>query len=105
MMAYVQIPNFGRFPMYVGKEYLRGFFNSYSDTISYEMYLAAKEAFNEFWNNLDTHFQIPMMFIRSGLAIPIDTERYTDGIRTKEQAEAAIEKMWYDIVNQSNMDW
>ena len=27
MMAYVQIPNFGRFPMYVGKEYLKGFIN------------------------------------------------------------------------------
>ena len=46
-----------------------------------------------------------MMFIRSGLAIPIDTERYTDGVETKEQAEWAIEKMWYDIDNQSNMDW
>lgn len=105
MMAYVQIPNFGRFPMYVGKEYLRGFFNGYSDTISYQMYLDAKRVFNEFWSNLDTQFEIPMMFIRSGLAIPIDTERYTDGIETKEQAEWTIEKMWYDIDNQSNMDW
>lgn len=105
MMAYVQIPNFGRFPMYVGKEYLRGFFNGYSDTISYQMYLDAKRVFNEFWSNLDTQFEIPMMFIRSGLGIPIDTERYTDGIETKEQAEWTIEKMWYDIDNQSNMDW
>lgn len=105
MMAYVQIPNFGRFPMYVGKEYLRGFFNGYSDTISYQMYLDAKRVFNGFWSNLDTQFEIPMMFIRSGLAIPIDTERYTDGIETKEQAAWTIEKMWYDIDNQSNMDW
>lgn len=105
MMAYVQIPNFGRFPMYVGKEYLKGFFNGYSDTISYDMYLDAKKVFNEFWSNLDAQFEIPMMFIRSGLAIPIDTERYTDGIETKEQAEWTIEKMWNDIDNQSNMDW
>ncbi len=105
MMAYVQIPNFGRFPMYVGKEYLKGFFNGYSDTISYGMYLNAKKVFNEFWENLDTQFEIPMMFVRSGLAIPIDTEMYTDGIETKEQAEWTIEKMWYEIDNQSNMDW
>lgn len=105
MMAYVQIPNFGRFPMYVGKEYLKGFFNGYSDIISYGMYLDAKEVFNEFWKNLDAEFEIPMMFVRSGLAIPTDTEMYTDGIETKEQAEWTIEKIWYEIDNQSNMDW
>lgn len=105
MMAYVQIPNFGRFPMYVGKEYLKGFFNSYSDDISYSMYLDAKAVFNKFWKNLDLNFEIPMMFIRSGLVIPIDTERYTDGVETIEQAEWAIEKMWYEIDNQINMDW
>ena len=45
MMAYVQIPNFGRFPMYVGKEYLRGFVDGCLDTISYEMYCDAKKCF------------------------------------------------------------
>lgn len=105
MMAYVQIPNFGRFPMYVGKEYLKGFINGYSDTISLQMYLDAKRVFNAFWSYLDTQFEIPMMFIRSGLAIPVNTEIYTNGIETREQAEWTIEKMWYDIDNQSNMDW
>lgn len=105
MMAYVQIPNFGRFPMYVGKEYLKGFINGYSDTISHQMYLDAKRVFNAFWSYLDTQFEIPMMFIRSGLAIPVNTEIYTNGIETREQAEWTIEKMWYDIDNQSNMDW
>ena len=105
MMAYVQIPNFGRFPMYVGKEYLKGFINGYSDTISHQMYLDAKRVFNAFWSYLDTQFEIPMMFIRSSLAIPVNTEIYTNGIETREQAEWTIEKMWYDIDNQSNMDW
>ena len=105
MMAYVQIPRFGRFPMYVGKEYLRGFIDGYSDTISYSMYLDAKAVFNEFWKTLDLKFGIPMTFVRSGLAIPIDTKIYTDGIETIEQAECVIDKMWYDIDNQSNMDW
>ena len=48
MMAYVQIPNFGRFPMYVGKEYLRGFVDGCLDTISYEMYCDAKKVFSGF---------------------------------------------------------
>ena len=62
MMAYVQIPNFGRFPMYVGKEYLRGFVDGCSDTISYEMYCEAKKVFSEFWDILDTVYEIPMFW-------------------------------------------
>ena len=69
------------------------------------MDLDAKRVFNAFWSYLDTQFEIPMMFIRSGLAIPVNTEIYTNGIETREQAEWTIEKMWYDIDNQSNMDW
>lgn len=105
MMAYVQIPNFGRYPMYVGKEYLRGFVDGLSDTISYDMYLDAKKTFDEFWKMLDTAFEIPMMFIRSGLVIPINTKKYTKGIKNPEQARWIIEKMWCDIDNQTNMDW
>lgn len=105
MMAYIQIPNFGRFPMYVGKEYLRGFLDGYSDSISFDMYLNAKQTFHKFWEALDSAFEIPMMFIRSGLPIPIDTERYTDGIETNEQAQWEIERIWFEIDNQSNMDW
>ena len=105
MMAYVQIPNFGRFPMYVGKEYLRGFVDGYSDKISYEMYLDAKKVFSEFWETLDTINEIPMLFVRSGLPISVDTDRYTENVNSVEQAEWLIGKMWFDIDNQSNMDW
>ena len=105
MMAYVQTPNFGRFPMYVGKEYLRGFVDGCSDTISYEMYCEAKKVFSEFWDILDTVYEIPMLFVRSGLPIPVDTERYTKNIDSVEQAKWLIGKMWFDIDNQSNMDW
>lgn len=101
----VQIPNFGRFPMYVGKEYLRGFVDGCSDTISYEMYCEAKKVFSEFWDILDTVYEIPMLFVRSGLPIPVDTERYTKNIDSVEQAKWLIGKMWFDIDNQSNMDW
>lgn len=105
MMAYVQIPNFGRFPMYVGKEYLKGFVDGYSDKVSYTMYLDAKKVFSEFWETLDTIYKIPMLFVRSGLPISVDTERYTKNVDNVEQAERLIDKMWFDIDNQSNMDW
>lgn len=105
MMAYVQIPDFGRFPMYVGKEYLKGFVDGCSDTISYEMYLEAKKVFLEFWTTLDTIYEIPMLFVRSGLPISVDTKQYTEHIDTVDQAKRLIEKMWFDIDNQSNMDW
>jgi hypothetical protein len=105
MMAYIQIPRFGRYPMYVGREYLKGFTDGCEDTISYEMYLEAKTTFEAFWSTLDALFEIPMLFIRSGLSIPVDTTKYMSGITTIEQAKYAIEKMWYDIYNQYNMDW
>ena len=105
MMAYVQIPNFGRFPLYVGKEYLKGFVDGYSDKISYEMYLDAKKVFSEFWETLDAVHEIPMLFVRSGLPISVDTERYTKNVDSVEQAQWLIDKMWFDIDNQSNMDW
>ena len=50
-------------------------------------------------------FQIPMMFVRSGLAIPVDTERYTENVDTPETAQWTINKMLYDLDNQLNMDW
>ena len=105
MMAYVQIPNFGRFPMFVGKEYLKGFVDRCSDTISYEMYLDAKKVFSEFWETLDTVYKIPMMFVRSGLPISVDTKHYTESVDNVKDAERLIDKMWFDIDNQSNMDW
>lgn len=105
MMAYVQIPNFGRFPMYVGKEYLKGFVDGYSDKISYEMYIDAKKAFTEFWKTLDTIFEIPMLYVRSGLPISVDTKCYIENIDTVEKANRLIDKMWHDIENQTNMDW
>ena len=105
MMAYVQIPNFGRFPLFIGKEYLKGFANGCSDAISYDMYLDAKEVFSEFWEILDTIYKIPMLFVRSGLPISVDTKRYTENIKDEKDAKWLIDKMWFDIDNQSNMDW
>jgi hypothetical protein len=43
--------------------------------------------------------------IRSGLPIPTDTSLYMNGITSKEDAEEFVDKMWYEIYNQFNMDW
>ncbi|MEG1502586.1 MAG: hypothetical protein RR370_04280, partial [Synergistaceae bacterium] len=105
MMAYIQIPKFGLYPLYIGTEYLHGFIEGESNSISYLMYARARDIFNSFWTVLDTSFTIPMMFIRSGLAIPVDTSIYMDGVDSIEYAQWKIEKMWFDFDNQSNMDW
>ena len=105
MMAYVQITDFGAYPLYIGKNYLKGFLDNDEDKISYEMYERIKEIFNEFWTMLKKNFEIPMMIIDSGLPIPVDTKIYMKNIKGKDDAELFIQKQWYDIDNQSNMDW
>ncbi|MBE5885915.1 MAG: hypothetical protein E7284_05860 [Lachnospiraceae bacterium] len=105
MMAYVQITDFGAYPLYIGKNYLKGFLDNDEDKISYEMYERIKEIFNEFWTMLKKNFEIPMMIIDSGLPIPVDTKIYMENIKGKDDAELFIQKQWYDIDNQSNMDW
>lgn len=105
MMAYVQITDFGAYPLYIGKNYLKGFLDNDEDKISYEMYERIKEIFNEFWTMLKKNFEIPMMIIDSGLPIPVDTKIYMGDIKGKDDAELFIRKQWYDIDNQSNMDW
>ena len=105
MMAYVQITDFGAYPLYIGKNYLKGFLDNDEDKISYEMYERIKGIFNEFWTMLKKNFEIPMMIIDSGLPIPVDTKIYMGNIKGKDDAEIFIRKQWYDIDNQSNMDW
>jgi hypothetical protein len=105
MMAYVYIPKFGRYPLFVGKEYLKGFTDGAPKQLSYDMYLQAKAVFVKFWEILDTNYTIPMMFIKSELPIPVETNLYTKGITTSEHAQGYIDKTWFDIENQYNMDW
>lgn len=105
MMAYVQIPEFGRYPIYVGKEYLKGFIDNEDTSVSYDKYIEARDVFIKFWQILDTNFEIPMLFIKSGLAIPVDTTIYTKDICSVEQAKRFIDKTWFEIDNQANMDW
>lgn len=105
LKAYVGIPNFGNYPMYIGKRYLKGFLEDNDDSLTYDKFLEIKDKFNNFFDELDTAFEIPMLFIKSGLPIPVDTERYTKGVDTAEQADDAIAYLWHELDNQNNMDW
>lgn len=105
MMAYIQIPSFGRYPLYIGKNYLCGFAESEESSVTYEVYLEVKDVFNKFWEVLEKEYEIPMLFIKSGLPIPVNTESYIKDIATAEEAEMKILRLWFEIDNQSNMDW
>lgn len=105
MMAYVGIPKFGKYPMYIGKQYLKGFVNYEDSEVTYEMYIQAKNIFNTFWEYLECNYKLYMMYIKSGLVVPIDTSEFKKAIKTEEDAQYFIERMWFDIDNQTNMDW
>lgn len=105
MMAYVQIPSFGRYPMYIGKEYLKGFIDGIQNEITYKTYRMAKTVFSAFWELLHREFTLPMMFVESGLPIPVETNTYTRNITSEQEAQFRIEELLYDIDNQYNMDW
>ena len=105
LKVYVGIPKFGRYPMYIGKQYLRGFLEDNDVELTYEKFHSMKKLFNDFFNDLDSAFEIPMLFIKSGLPVPIDTDLYMSEVNTSEEANLRIERLGYEIDNQSNMDW
>jgi hypothetical protein len=105
LKIYIGIPAFGRYPMYIGKQYLRGFIEDNNDNLSYEEFIKIRKLFNDFLCELDATYEIPMLFIKSGLPIPVDTDQYINNINNADQAEHLIEKLWYMIDNLSNMDW
>ncbi len=105
MMAFIHIDDFGNYPMYIGKNYLKGFLDNEDDSITYELYENVRDNFNEFWAILDKEYEIPMRIIKSGLPIPVDTSLYMNEIGNKEDAESFIDRLWFEIDNQVNMDW
>ena len=106
MMAYVGIPGFGRYPMLMGKRYLQGFTEDEQPyVVSYELFEYIEDAFSAFWRMLGERFEIPMRFITSGIAIPVDTSEYLRNAPDAEAAERYIDRLFFMLDNQSNMDW
>ena len=105
LKAYVQIDGFGRYPMYLGKNYLQGFVDDYDTYLDYEKFVEIKELFDRLMETLRHMYTIPMVFIDAGAPIPVLTADLTRDISTKEEAEDAVMEYLYEIDNQWNMDW
>ncbi len=105
LKAYVYIKDWGRYPLYVGKEYLQGFTEEYNITLNYERFIEYKDIFNQFFDLLDKEYPIPMTFIKSAVPIPVNVEILMEGVNTIEEAEKEADRIHYELDNQLNMDW
>ena len=105
LKAYVLIKDFGRYPLYLGKNYLKGFLDDFDIKLDYEKFKEIKNLFDNVFITLRVMYEIPMLFIESGLDIPVDTTILTEGVTTREDAELKIDSHHYHMDNQSNMDW
>ncbi len=105
LKVYAKIPGWVKYPMFIGKRYLNGFLEDNDDKLTYEKFLKIKKLFNDFLSALDFFFEIPTLFIKSGLPIPLDIHSQIEEIKTIREANYEIDRRWYEIYNQSNMDW
>lgn len=105
LKAYVQIDGFGRYPMYLGKNYLQGFVDDYDTVLDYEKFIEIKELFDRLMERLRHMYAISMVFIDASALISVLTADLTRDISTKEEAEYAAMEYLYEIDNQWNMDW
>lgn len=105
LKVYVPIEQFGRYPVYLGKKYLQGFADDDSISLSYVRFCKVRELFRQLMDLLRKAYGIPMMFIKHGIFIPVKAGVLIEGITSREEAERAIEKYYYMLDNQLNMDW
>lgn len=103
--VYVQVEKFGRYPMYLGKNYLLGFIDDFQISISYEKFMEIREVFESLIHELRQVYEVPMTFIEGCTSIPVEVVLLTKGVDTKEKAKQLVDKYHYRMDNQSNMDW
>jgi hypothetical protein len=103
--VYVGIDNFGQFPLYIGKNYLKGFVDDYDLSLDYNKFLEIDEKFVAFFKSLDELFQLPMMYIRSGLPVQANIKEILKEITSKESLNDYLDRYSYELDNQINMDW
>ncbi|EGD45737.1 hypothetical protein Cpap_0064 [Ruminiclostridium papyrosolvens DSM 2782] len=105
LKVYVNIKNFGNYPLYIGKNYLKGFIDDNETKLDFSTFNECKDVFEEFFAKLDKYYHLPMMFIKSGIPIPVDVSNLISNIETEEDVELKINKIDYELSNQYNMDW
>ena len=105
LKVYAQIHKFGRYPIYLGKNYLKGFIDEQLIWLDFEKFLKIKKTFDSFMNKLHEAYPIPMIFIEGGACIPVDVAILTKGVQDEDAAKQLLNRYHYMIDNQSNMDW
>ena len=105
MMAYVQIPNYGRYPVYIGKEYLKGILDIDIVELGYKQFQNIDKLFDKFLRMLHYIHPIPMLFIDNGVCVPVVKPYDSKHIGSMEEAKFIIGKYYYEHDNQMNMDW
>lgn len=105
MKVYAEIDGFGRYPMYIGKNYLKGFIDDYHISLTYSKFEEIKQIFDSLINDLRIAHRIPMAFIEGETHIPVETVLLTENVSSIEEAERLIEYYHFEMDNQFNMDW
>ena len=105
LKVFAQIDGFGRYPMYLGKNYLKGLEDDVELSLDYEKYVGIKRLFDGLTDKLRQVYPVPMVFIDAGVAIPVDVTPLMEEVSTKEEAEYFARKWLYDMDNRLNMDW
>lgn len=105
LKVFVHIDKFGRYPLYVGKIFLRGFINESEFEISYSLFKDLKVVFNDFFLQLENLYELEMIYIESGLSVEMNIREWLKNYPTREELEYEIDKIHYEMNNQINMDW
>lgn len=105
LKVYAQIDGWGRYPMYLGKDYLRGFVDDNPTELNYDRFCEIRALFERVTGALRDTFPIPMIFVESGFQIPVDVNLLTQGITDPAAARRRIDYLYYQLDNQLNMDW
>ncbi|MPM02396.1 hypothetical protein SDC9_48644 [bioreactor metagenome] len=106
LKVYAHIDDFGRYPLYVGKQYLKGFTEGYKDIkLDFKLFLKYRNIFYKMFDLLEEKYLYPMIYINNYIDIPVDVSSLMKDINSKEDVEARIDRIDYEINNQLNMDW
>lgn len=105
LKVYSEIDGFGRYPIYLGKNYLQGFLDDYSYYLSFDKFQEIKLLFDKVILLLRETYPGPMIFIEGGALIPVDVRLLTYNVQDTEEAEKLLEHHLFMLDNQLNMDW
>lgn len=100
----VIVPDFGSYPLWIGKKYCRGY-NGTSNFLNVEVYNKTKDIFNKFLEILINEYSLQWNIIKAGIPTFLKTKHYKDCLINEEKNKYWIEKYWYYQDNLLNMDW